>query len=69
MQDRELRKVQQESLFDNLLAQEYLKHGKASELGSYLESAENRLKSGMNPDEIESTEARAKKSYKAQHGE
>ena len=66
MHDRELRKVQQESLFDNLLAQEYLKNGKASELNAYLESAENRLKSGMNPDEIEATEARAKKSYLAQ---
>ena len=67
MQDRELRKVQQESLFDNLLAQEYLKNNKSAELFSYLESAENRLKSGMNPDEIEATEARAKKSYHAQH--
>ena len=60
MQDRELRKVQQESLFDNLLSIELLNKNKTDALKVQLKVANKRLKSGMSPDEIEATEARAK---------
>jgi len=65
MQNREMQKVQEEQLFDNILSREFLENGKTEALNSHLEMTSLRLKSGMTADEIEAVTARAKEAYRA----
>lgn len=61
--EREIREKQEEQLFDNCLAQEFLKNGRTDELRTYLKTTNLRLKSGMADNEIELVEERAKKAF------
>lgn len=61
--EREMKEKQEEMLFDNCLAQEFLKNGKADALNVYLKTTSFRLKSGMSDNEIELVEERAKKAF------
>ena len=64
MQNREFQKVAEDALFDNQLAQEFLKNGKASKLAEYLRGNEMRLHSGMTAEEIDAVKKRAADAYK-----
>ena len=63
--EREIRKQQEETLFDNILSREFFINGKTDALGSYLEMTSLRLKSGMTADEIDAVTKRAQEAYKA----
>ena len=63
--EREIKKQQEESLFDNILSREFYKNGKTDALGSHLEMTNLRLRSGMNADEIDAVTKRAQEAYKA----
>jgi len=63
--EREIKKQQEESLFDNRLAREFLLSGKIADLQYFLEMSGLRLKSGMTAEEIEAVEKRVKEAYNA----
>ena len=68
MQSRELQERQEQALFDNRLAQEFLAKGKAQELMKILEANEFRLSSGMTAEEIDAVTKRAEEAYRRQFG-
>jgi hypothetical protein len=61
--EREMKKQQEEVLFENVLAQEFLANNKAQELASHLGMTELRLQSGMTAEEIDAVTKRAKEAY------
>jgi len=63
---RELQKQQEESLFDNVYAQQYVRAGKTKKLQAHLGAQEKRLQSGMTAEEIEAVTKRAKEAFKLQ---
>jgi hypothetical protein len=60
--DREMRKHQEEMLFENFLAQEMLAANKTDQYKKYLKLANNKAKSGMTAEEIDAVHQRAKES-------
>ncbi|MCL1877675.1 MAG: hypothetical protein FWF80_02340 [Defluviitaleaceae bacterium] len=67
--EREMKKYQEEMLFDNILSREFLEHGKPQALVSHLEMSAFRLQNGMTAEEIDAVTMRAKKAYERQYSE
>lgn len=65
MTDREMRKYQEELLFENFLTKEMLEAKKQDALIRYLSVSSARTKSGMTAEEIEAIAKRAKDSAEA----
>ena len=65
MTEREMKKVQEDGLFENFVAQEFVKAGKAQSLQSYLEVGAERSKNGMSNDEIDAVRQRAVTAFNA----
>jgi len=64
MQTKELQERQEQALFDNRLAQEFLAKGKSQELAKILQANEFRLCSGMTAEEIDAVIKRASEACK-----
>ncbi|MCL2356530.1 MAG: hypothetical protein FWC70_05120 [Defluviitaleaceae bacterium] len=62
--EREMKKQQEEMLFDNILSREFLAHDKPKDLALHLEMSAFRLQSGMTAEEIDAVTTRAKEAYK-----
>jgi len=58
MQDRELKSIKEEKLFDLHYARCLLKKGSVKEAEKYLATAEDRSQSGMTADEIDAVKER-----------
>jgi len=57
--DREMRKFQEDMLFENFLAQEVMQANKDEQYKRYLRINSERFKSGMTAEEIEAVQKRA----------
>lgn len=64
MHNKELSERQEMALFENNLAQAFLKNGKTESLAMYLKVSDKRLKSGMTADEIDAVKNRADEAYR-----
>jgi len=62
MTDREMKKHQEEMLYENYFAQEMLSANKLEGYKQYLAVTNRKAKSGMNADEIEAVQKRAQES-------
>jgi len=60
--DREMRKFQEEILFENFLAQAVLKEEKIDQYKKYLKITNERARSGMTAEEIDAVQKRAEAS-------
>ena len=62
--EREMRKYQEESLYENIFAQEMLKANKLNGYRQYLAVTNEKAKSGMTAEEIDAVAKRAQESAK-----
>lgn len=62
--EREMRKHQEESLYENIFAQEMLKANKLNDYLQYLAVTNEKAKSGMTAEEIDAVTKRAQESAK-----
>lgn len=62
--EREMRKHQEESLYENLFAQEMLKDNKIDSYRQYLAVTNEKAKCGMTAEEIEAVTKRAQEAAK-----
>lgn len=69
MTDRELRQVQEDRLYENLVAQTLLKKGKSLNLEQYLAMTEEKAQNGMTAEEIDAVKERVKRAVKKMTGE
>jgi len=59
MQDREMRAIKEEKLFDILVVKKLLEGGKTKDADRFIDSIEERTLSGMTAEEIDAVKERA----------